>query len=102
MLLSSGRCNADRLASFYGVNRRTLHRRLESAGQSFTALVSDVRREIAGRRVAEGRMSLGEIAHALGFDQQSSFCRWFRQEFGASASEWGTMRRRRNSDEARP
>jgi AraC-like DNA-binding protein len=102
MLLSSGRCNADRLASFYGVNRRTLHRRLESAGQSFTALVNDVRREIAGRRVAEGRMSLGEIAHALGFDQQSSFCRWFRQEFGASASEWGTMRRRRNSDEARP
>jgi AraC-like DNA-binding protein len=102
MLLSSGRCNADRLANFYGVNRRTLHRRLEVAGQSFTALVNDVRREIAGRRVSEGRMSLSEISHALGFDQQSSFCRWFRHEFGASASEWGTLRRRRNNHGTHP
>lgn len=88
MLLTSGRCSADRLASYYGFHRRTLHRRLEQSGHSFTGLVNEVRRELAGRRVREGRLSLGEISHALGFYQQSSFSRWFRQEFGISAADW--------------
>ena len=88
MLLSSGRCSADRLAHFYGVNRRTLHRRLAQSGQSFMGLVNDVRKELAGSRVSESRMDLGDISHALGFNQQSSFSRWFRKEFGMSAAEW--------------
>jgi AraC-like DNA-binding protein len=88
MLLSSGRCSADRLAGFYGVNRRTLHRRLDQSGQSFMSLVNAVRRELADSRVSEGRLSLGDISHSLGFDQQSSFSRWFRKEFGMSAAEW--------------
>jgi AraC-like DNA-binding protein len=88
MLLSSGRCSADRLATFYGVDRRTLHRRLAQSDHSFNSLVSEVRRDLADRRVSESRLSLGEISHALGFDQQSSFSRWFRKEFGVSAAEW--------------
>jgi AraC-like DNA-binding protein len=93
MLLSSGRCSADRLAGFYGVNRRTLHRRLDQSGKSFMGLVNEVRRELADSRVSEGRLSLGDISHALGFDQHSSFSRWFRKEFGMSAAAW----RRRNT-----
>lgn len=88
MLLSSGRCSADRLATFYGVDRRTLHRRLVNSGQSFNSLVNEVRRDLADRHVSESRLSLGAISHALGFDQQTSFSRWFRKAFGVSAAEW--------------
>lgn len=88
MLLSTGRCSADRLAGFYGVSRRTIHRRLEHSGQSFSDLMNEVRRDLADERVSEGRLGLGEISHALGFDQQSSFSRWFRREFGMSAMQW--------------
>jgi len=56
-----------------------------------------VRHELAGPRVSEGRLSLGEISHALGFDQQSSFSRWFRKEFGVSAAEWRRASRARNT-----
>ncbi len=100
MLLSSGRCSADRLADFYGVDRRTLHRRLGQSGQSFNSLVREVRRDLADHRVSESRLSLGEISHALGFDQQSSFSRWFRKEFGVSAAEW--RRGVRRSSDAPP
>jgi AraC-like DNA-binding protein len=71
-----------------GVQPRTLHRRLTAEGQSFSAIVADTRARLATHHLANERHSLTEISGLLGFGTPSAFSTWFRQHFGASASEW--------------
>lgn len=86
VLLPRGRCTVDQVARLMGITRRTLHRHLATEGQVFSDLVLTIRRELAARYVQEHTRSLGEIAQLLGFSDLSSFSRWYRQQFGASAS----------------
>lgn len=88
VLLSSGCCSAERLASYYGIDRRTVHRKLQQSGQTFSELVNAVRRDLARHRVAEAQLNLGEIADMLGFAHLSGFSRWFHGEFGMSPRQW--------------
>lgn len=86
VLLPRGRCTVDQVARLMGVTRRTLHRHLAEEGQVFSALVLTVRRELAARYALERSRSKSEIAQLLGFADLSSFSRWHRTQFGASAS----------------
>ena len=88
-LLPIGRCSADRVASSLGVDRRTVHRWLETEGQTFTGLVAQVRRNRAERCLTNG-LSMTEIAERLGFAEGSSFSRWFVGEYGVPPSRWTT------------
>lgn len=87
LLMPRQRCTADQIARLMGINRRTLHRRLASEGQSYVNLLQDIRRELARRYVAERRRSLREVSSLLGFGELSSFSRWYRQSFGATAEQ---------------
>lgn len=91
VLLPRGRCTVDQVARLMGITRRTLHRHLAADGQVFRELVLTVRRELAARYVRDRSRPLGDIAQSLGFADLSSFSRWHRQQFGASASV-GQMR----------
>lgn len=86
VLLPRGRCTVDQVARLMGITRRTLHRHLAAEGQVFSDLVLTVQRELAARFVRDRSRSLGEIAQLLGFADHSSFSRWHRRQFGASAS----------------
>ena len=86
MQLSSGRCTIEQVARLLGVDRRTIHRRLERDGGSFSAQVDEVRRELATRYLAERGRTLAEISSLLGFAAPSGFSRWYRQQFGATAA----------------
>lgn len=88
VLLSGGQCSAEHLAEYLRLDRRTVHRRLVRHGTSFSALVHDVRRELAQSLVAHSRRGLGEIADMLGFAHASGFTRWFVGEFGVAPSKW--------------
>jgi AraC-like DNA-binding protein len=92
MQLSSGRCKVDRAAQLLGIDRRTLHRRLASEGQSFSEIVDAVRRELAARYTASSTRSMAEVSSLLGFSAPSGFSRWYRQQFGASPSGRRTRR----------
>ena len=88
LLLPTGRCSVEHVARSLGVNRRTVHRRLASEGQTFTALVDATRRDLAARLVRGHNRPLTSVAEMLGFSSHSNFTRWFRSRFGSSPSQW--------------
>lgn len=92
-LLPLGRCSMARVSHDLGLQPRTLHRRLIAEAQSFSAIVQATRARLATHHLANERYSLTEISGLLGFATPSAFSTWFRQHFGASASEWRTRTR---------
>ncbi len=88
VLLPSGLCNADQVASDLNLVRRTLDRRLAREGESFVSLRDAVRSELAVRHLENPSLALSEIASVLGFSELSAFSRWFSQRFGCSPSTW--------------
>ena len=87
LLLPSGRCSIEQVSEHLGVVPRTIQRRLNEKGQSFSSLMNDIRKELATRYVFETQRSLTEIAELLGFTAPSSFSRWYQMQFGCSAKE---------------
>lgn len=87
LLLPSGGASITRVCESLGLNERTLQRRLAREGADFSRLLNDVRRELTLRYVANPELPLGRVAAMVGFSRQSSFSRWFAEEFGCSASE---------------
>jgi AraC-like DNA-binding protein len=87
MHLGSGRCTIERVAQLLGVDRRTIHRRLSREGHSFTDIVDAVRRELATRYMSDRQRTLAEISSLLGFSAPSGFSRWYRQQFGTTATD---------------
>lgn len=87
-LLPAGRCSLKTVAHNLGIDRQTVHRHLVASGTSYTALLDEVRGELAARYVAEGDRRLADIGEVLGFSELSAFSRWFRRKFGVSASAW--------------
>jgi AraC-like DNA-binding protein len=87
LLLGQGACTVERAAAHLGVDRRTIHRRLERERQTFSNLVDDTRFELAERDLASPSHSLSEIAGLLGFAAPSGFSRWYRQRAGRAPSQ---------------
>lgn len=87
-LLPSGRCTADLVARYIGIDRRTLHRRLDSEKTSFSALVDEVRREAAQRHLRNPNQAIADLAPMLGFSDASAFSRWFSGKFGVPPRRW--------------
>jgi AraC-like DNA-binding protein len=87
-LLPSGRCTSDLLAGHMGIDRRTLSRRLSRLGTSFSDIQNGVRVELAQRHIRSEGRTLTETSQLLGFADLPTFSRWFRAQFGVSASQW--------------
>lgn len=92
LFLPAGRCSLSQIARELQFDRRTLHRHLAAHGETFTTLLDAVRAELAEQYLSNGRYSLSEISLLLGFAAPSGFSRWFRQQYGCSASEWRAAR----------
>lgn len=86
MQLNSGSCTIERVAQMLRIDRRTIHRRLQRQGETFSAQVDAVRRELCVRYVAERQRTLAEISSLLGFSAPSGFSRWHRRNFGTTGS----------------
>jgi AraC-like DNA-binding protein len=87
-LLPQGRFGAAKVAGALGMSERSLHRRLRELGQSYQGLVDVYRREEAERLLLDGRVDMAEIAHRLGFADQSAFSRAFRRWTRMAPSTW--------------
>lgn len=77
---------AEDLALKLGVSPRTLRRRLKEEGASLGALRDEAREKIARRSVAQG-VSQAQVAHDLGYSDQSSLCRALRRARAREARE---------------
>ncbi|CAM2188925.1 AraC-like DNA-binding protein [Paraburkholderia sacchari] len=87
-VLQTGNINADRVAEKLGISRRMLQRRLEDEHTTFSALLTEVRKERVVYLLASGKHGLSGVAELIGFTHQSTFSRWFRTEFGCSPSDF--------------
>lgn len=97
LLLPMGEATIERVAASLGLNERTLQRRLAAEDADFSRLLQDIRRGLAVRYVANADLPLSRIAGLVGYARQSSFNRWFADEFGASPTGW----RRKTAGEER-
>lgn len=87
-LLPNGACTAQEVARHLRIDRRTLHRRLDAEGLTFSGLLDQIRSDLVKRHLREGDLPLSEVAELLGFSSPSTFSHWFRKLFGCSASQW--------------
>lgn len=87
-LLPNGTCTAGEVARFMHVDRRTLHRRLDAEGLTFSRLLDQLRSDLVKHHLRESDRPLSEVAELLGFSRPSSFSHWFHGLFGCSASQW--------------
>lgn len=84
LLLPRGLCRVEVVAQHLGVDRRSVHRKLEAEGTTFSALLDAERRELATRYVEGTTRPLTEVAALLGFAAPSAFSRWYATSFGGS------------------
>jgi AraC-like DNA-binding protein len=86
ILLPAGRCSVDNVARHLGVDRRTVHRKLERAALTFSELVNQARLDLSERYLAHPTRTMAEIADLLGFSGPSSLARWHQAQFGVPAT----------------
>lgn len=82
---------ATALAAAYGMSVATLRRRLAAQGQSLQQLKASLRKEWAVAWLAEEGASMTQIAERLGFADESSFYRAFRQWFGSNPGHYRSL-----------
>ena len=94
LLLPLGHASIAGVAEGLALNVRRLQRLLAAEGSEFQSLLTGIRRDVAVRYMSSQRHSLTEVAEMLGYNQLSSFTRWFVREFGLPPSEWQNLRGR--------
>jgi AraC-like DNA-binding protein len=84
--LSNEACGLSTAARALGMSTRTLQRRLQQHGIVYAGLVDEVRRHLSSKYLANGKLSLAEIAFLLGYSQSSAFNRAYRRWTGRTPS----------------
>jgi len=85
--LPTGVPSQTEVARALALSPRTLARRLEEAGTSFTALVDETRRALAEQYLRRTEYSVAEVAYLVGFAEASSFNRAFRRWTGRAPGD---------------
>ena len=81
-LLPHGEVGIGEIARRLGLGPRTLARRLTAEGLTFSALLAELRLDLAKRYLAEGDMSISHIAWLLGYQEVSAFSKAFKRWTG--------------------
>lgn len=74
------------VATLLNTSERTLKRRLQAEGACFRDISGAVRKTRAQALIAEGRLSIKEIAQELGFSDMSSFSQAYKRWTGVAPS----------------
>lgn len=86
--LTAGRPDIRSVAADLAMSERSLQRRLTDEGVSFQGLVSETRHQLALEHLADPSLTLIEVAFLLGYEDQNSFFRAFRQWENQTPSDW--------------
>jgi len=87
-LLTADGLGIDLVAEAAGTSTRTLQRRLQSFGDSYSAVVERTRMRMASEWLAGSAMPVAEIASMLGYRDPAHFSRAFRRRCGASPQQY--------------
>lgn len=83
-LLHQGNASREALAERLDMSGRTLHRKLSEEGTSYRELFDELRLERVRMLLRDPSLAVQDVAAAAGFDETTSFARWFRQMTGMS------------------
>jgi AraC-like DNA-binding protein len=86
--LREGEPSAAKVALRLRMSVRSLSRTLAAEGTSYRALLEQMRRELAGRYLADPEVSIAEVAFLLGFKEVSAFYHAFRSWTGRTPREF--------------
>ena len=93
-LLPHGHANLDAVANRIGVSQRTLARRLAAEGQNYSAVLEDLKADLAKHYLADNDLTVSQIAWLLGYQEVSSFTHAFKRWSGKTPRQ---VRTRENS-----
>jgi AraC-like DNA-binding protein len=99
VILPHGKADMSEVARKLGMSRRTLARRLESEGLSFTEVLTALRSDLARRHLADQELSISKIAWLLGYSDVSAFSNAYKRKTGMPP---GRVRRRLRTRLASP
>ena len=87
-LIPTGQARIESVAQHLHLHPRTLQRRLNEHGASFSLLLEEQRRAMAERLLRDGNLPLSNIASYLGYAEQSAFNHAFERWHGTSPTRW--------------
>ena len=85
--LPSGVPSQAEVARALNLSPRTLGRRLEQAGTTFSALLDETRRALSEQYLRRTEFSVAEVAYLVGFAEASSFNRAYRRWTGRAPGD---------------
>jgi AraC-like DNA-binding protein len=86
-LLPHGKAQASAVARKLGMSQRTLARRLASEGSSFTAVLDELRRDLAKHYLSEAGLPITTMAWLLGYQEVSAFTHAFKRWTGTTPKQ---------------
>jgi AraC-like DNA-binding protein len=86
--LAHGEPALSAVAARLSMSPRSLQRRLQEAASSLSALIDELRAELAVRYLRESRESIAEVAFLLGFSEVSTFHRAFKRWTGVTPAAY--------------
>lgn len=81
------------LAEGFNISSQTLRRKLKSEGSSYPQIKDEIRRDLAVEKLFSQKLSVSEIAHALGYSESRSFTRAFKQWTGLTPTGYLQLKR---------
>jgi signal transduction histidine kinase/ligand-binding sensor domain-containing protein/DNA-binding response OmpR family regulator len=79
----------DKFAAEIAISRMQLYRKLAAlTDMTVKEFIRDIRLKRAAQLLAQKKMTISEVAYAVGFRDLSHFRKCFRQQFGMNASEY--------------
>ena len=76
------------VAPLFALHPRTLNRRLRAEGATFSAILTEVRYEVARQLLRDTHLQTRDIAFVLGYSDSASFNHAFRRWSGTTATQW--------------
>jgi len=87
-LVLDGTASSAAVSQLFGIDERTLRRRLRAEQASLQQLLNGVRFELARQLLLDTQQPIAEVAAALHYADPNVFSRAFRAWAGASPSQW--------------
>lgn len=86
--LTAGRPDIRSVANELAMSERSLQRKLTDEGLTFQNLLSETRHQLALEYLADPTLAIIEVAFMLGYEDQNSFFRAFRQWEAITPAAW--------------
>lgn len=95
--MRKGKHSLDDTAKLLGMSGRTLRRRLQEEGLTYSDLLAAARKEAAEVYIHEDKLSMADIAGLLGYGDQTAFMRAFKVWFGDTPGAYREKLRKRRA-----